>query len=174
MKRIGYIICTILSIMLFISVYANATEEDRPLTDLLTESQNAGGLVPELDPKRLPADFPSIEGKPILVAFRVDSWGDFTQYSLEELYEKSRYIEYIVIDKTVTVISAQNNQTGENYQIQSVEDFYYGEGVPAFITDILDGSNRQTFCGIESNIQKGTSKNYPKISTILQGSIFRG
>lgn len=153
MKRIGYIICTILSIMLFISVYANATEEDRPLTDLLTESQNAGGLAPELDPNRLPDDFPSVEGKPILVVFQVDSWNDFTQYNLEELYEKSAFIEYTVIGKTITIVSTRDRQPDEKYQIQSVDDIYRGKGLPAFITDILNSSSRQTFFGIERDVQ---------------------
>ena len=64
-KILCFLIIFIMCVVMCIS--ANATEENRPLTELLIESQNAGGLVPELDPSRLPDDVPSVEGKPVLV-----------------------------------------------------------------------------------------------------------
>lgn len=140
-------------IVLFIGMFiaANAIEENRPLTDLLTESPNAGGLVPEVDSSLIPDSLSSIDGKPVLVMLPVLKWKYVAELPIEEAIQKT-YDDvgalYIVIEENSrTIIDASTTMyKSPNNLGNSWSNLDY------VLSDIRGGVN-QLFLGTEYTIE---------------------
>lgn len=147
MKKVSCIVCFILCVLLVIPV--NAAEENKPLTDLLTESQNAGGLVPGIELSRLPDELPSVDGLPILVCIRGMNWNRLATLSFEDAvaqaFEDSG-AQYVVLDPPLRRICSY--AAFEPYQIETI-----GPTAPTYITDIVEGKQKQTFLGAEYTVE---------------------
>ena len=147
MKKGSCIVCFILCVLLVIPV--NAAEENKPLTDLLTESQNAGGLVPGIELSRLPDEFPSVDGLPILVCIRGMNWNRLATLSFEDAvtqaFEDSG-AQYVVLQPPLRRICSY--AAFEPYQIETISST-----APTYITDIVEGKQKQTFLGAEHTVE---------------------
>ena len=147
MKKLSCIFCFVLCAMLVIPV--NAVEEDCPITDLLTESQNAGGLVSGIELTRLPDALPSVDGLPILVCIRNMNWDRLATLSFEDAvayaFEDSG-AQYVVLQPPLRRICSY--AAFEPYQIETI-----GPTAPTYITDIVEGKQKQMFLGAEHTVE---------------------
>lgn len=144
------ILACLMSLFLFAHVtvlgaYAETTDiqpTERSLTQLLTGSQDAGGLVPAIDPERLPEELPSVEGLPVLVQFTFDCWEFASIDQLDEAVQKyanTSYINYVVLDEEP--VDLLDHRDGSTYLISSFDP------IPNYLLDIADQSATQSFCG---------------------------
>jgi hypothetical protein len=135
--------------VLCLSVPANATEKNPPLTELLTESHNAGGLVSGIEQSRLPDELPSVDGLPILVCIWGMNWDRLATLSFEDAVTQAfahRGAQYVVLEPPLRRICSY--AAFEPYQIETI-----GPKVPTYISDILDGGQRQVFLGTEHTVE---------------------
>lgn len=147
MKIMCCFVCFILCATLIIPV--NAVDENEPLTDLLINSQNAGGLVPGIDSSRLPEELPSVDGLPILVCIQGMNWKYIATLSFEDAVSKAYEdsgAKFVVLGQSLKVISSW--PAFEPYQIQTI-----GPTVPTYISDIVEGERRQTFLGADHTVK---------------------
>lgn len=150
MKRI--VLCVVM--LLAVSVLCPARAEDGgALLELLADNQNAGGLVPALDPAKLPEELPSVAGKPILVSIHGRCWPyaaktDLSQVVAEAM--KNGRLNYVLLeDDPVYLWETDAGVYYPGHYFQAV----HGGQVQTYLQDIMDGTVRQSFLGREYEIQ---------------------
>ena len=129
---------------------ACASPEEGSLLELLIEMPYAGGIVPELNPDYFPAKLKdySVEGKPILVTFNTNGWYYAAQPELDAAIDEAcreGAIDYMVLDEMPVRICKLT--TREEYHSPVFDE------IPVYISDIMNGSVKQAFCGDEYTIK---------------------
>lgn len=122
--------------------------EKQTLLELLTQSQDVGGLVPAVDPTRLPEEMPSVEGKPVLPVFRNAGWEYAAMDDLEDSIRQAVEdvgVDYIVLDESPVIL--YDNHNGKPYSAFAMDL------VPTYITDIMNGSTEQSFLGTVHTVE---------------------
>ena len=168
MKRATFFLIAIVFFlqMTGVGVCAETTSlqpKEQSLTQLLTKSQDAGGLVPAIDPERLPEELPSVEGLPILVQFPYGCWNlavedDF--YKAVQSFSQKAVIEYIVLSEAPVLLC--DNRDVETYRLSTMAS------VPGYIRGFARLSTKQHFLGELRTIQNAiVLRDGPYSSTAL-------
>ena len=143
-------ICTALIILLCLnslSVSIFAAEKASPSSDS-TSFQNIDGLIPAIDPERLPEELPSVEGMQVLPVFHVVGWeyaamenfGDTILRAVEDVG-----VDYVILDETPFVL--YDNHDSHRYSL-SVFD-----SIPTYVSDIMNSGSEIRFLDTVNSVE---------------------